>query len=151
MDTIVKRSYSSNNYATVTVTDDRGLWHTVGLRTTDILVWLLAGAHECNMLRVRVVTRWSLVVRLNVLARARRQHSNFGYFVVDRRYKLHRKPKPEPLVPSVPPLVSLEHGLPRNNTKQYPGVSILKPLVGVDPNLFVNLSSYFQMEYPTVV
>lgn len=74
------------------------------------------------------------------------------YIFIDRKFHLYRTPKqPEPPVQSVPTVVTLENGSPQNNIKQYPGVSILKPLVGVDPNLFVNLSSYFEMEYPMVM
>ncbi|CAH1153561.1 unnamed protein product [Phaedon cochleariae] len=46
------------------------------------------------------------------------------------KYRLHRK------VPSLP------------SDEPYPGVSILKPLMGVDPHLVSNLESLFTMTYP---
>merc|ERR1711893_545363 len=47
------------------------------------------------------------------------------------RWKLHRKP---------PPLNA--------ETLPLPGVSILKPLTGVDPHLYENLETFFNMDYP---
>ncbi|XP_050314068.1 ceramide glucosyltransferase [Anthonomus grandis grandis] len=47
------------------------------------------------------------------------------------KFRLHRKIKELP--PDVP----------------YPGISILKPLMGVDPNLLSNLETFFTMQYPT--
>ena len=49
-----------------------------------------------------------------------------------RKWKLHRKVTKLPL------------------ETPYPGVSILKPLMGVDPNLFSNLETFFTMNYPVV-
>lgn len=46
------------------------------------------------------------------------------------KYKLHRK---VPLLPQEMP---------------YPGVTIIKPLTGVDPNLYSNLETFFTMSYP---
>ncbi|GFY60049.1 ceramide glucosyltransferase [Trichonephila inaurata madagascariensis] len=50
--------------------------------------------------------------------------------IINGKLKLHRKPQlPSPEVP-------------------LPGVSILKPLTGVDQNLYTNLESFFTMNYP---
>ncbi|CAG0896925.1 unnamed protein product [Darwinula stevensoni] len=46
-------------------------------------------------------------------------------------WKLHREKSP------IPPA-----------TGSWPGVSILKPLVGTDPNLILNLETFFTMSYP---
>lgn len=54
--------------------------------------------------------------------------SNFLY----RKYILHRKVCVQPT--EIP----------------LPGVSVIKPLMGVDPNLFGNLETFFTMNYPVV-
>jgi hypothetical protein len=53
-------------------------------------------------------------------------------YVHFRKYRLHRK------VPKYP----AEH--------PYPGVSVLKPLMGVDPHLLGNLETFFTLTYPKV-
>jgi len=57
----------------------------------------------------------------------------FLFSAVYSSYRLHRKGQCPQLV---------EDSLP--------GVSILKPLTGVDPNLFANLETFFNIKYPTV-
>ncbi|CAH2003525.1 unnamed protein product [Acanthoscelides obtectus] len=46
------------------------------------------------------------------------------------KYRLHKKVKPLP------------------SDEPYPGVSILKPLMGEDPHLVSNLETFFTMTYP---
>ncbi|KAF6206334.1 hypothetical protein GE061_017566 [Apolygus lucorum] len=50
--------------------------------------------------------------------------------IIYAKYRLHRKVQ---LLP---------------NESGHPGVTILKPLMGVDPNLFSNLETFFTMNYP---
>ena len=57
---------------------------------------------------------------------------SFSFDFIYRKWKLHRK-------------------LPSNIvTEELPGVSIIKPLVGVDQNLFGNLETFFNIKYPQV-
>ncbi|QRW00262.1 glycosyltransferase family 21 protein [Ceratobasidium sp. AG-Ba] len=58
-----------------------------------------------------------------------------GWISVRRRYTIRPR---SPL--SSPP--------PPDNPESVPGVSILRPLKGLDPNLYENLESTFQQEYP---
>ncbi len=46
-------------------------------------------------------------------------------------YKFHRKPS-------------------HSNLKELPGVSIIKPLTGIDTNLYENLKTFFTLQYPRV-
>ncbi|XP_050427330.1 ceramide glucosyltransferase-like [Adelges cooleyi] len=68
----------------------------------------------------------------------------FGYWLFHLaaicygKYKLHRIKKQQTDVNTV----SVEAD------KDYPGVSIIKPMVGVDPNLADNLRTYFTIDYP---
>lgn len=57
---------------------------------------------------------------------------NINILVFFRKWLFHRK-----LNPSIP-------------VEELPGVSIIKPLVGVDPHLFENLETFFNIKYPQV-
>jgi ceramide glucosyltransferase len=52
-------------------------------------------------------------------------------FLLSSLYKFHRKPSP-------------------GNLKELPGISIIKPLTGIDGNLYENLKTFFNLKYPRV-
>lgn len=53
------------------------------------------------------------------------------YFFFFSLYKFHRKPA-------------------HSNLKELPGISIIKPLTGIDTNLYENLKTFFNLHYPRV-
>jgi ceramide glucosyltransferase len=57
---------------------------------------------------------------------------NYVLFFEKRKYKFHKKPH-----------------LTQERSK-LPGVSIIKPLMGIDTNLADNLETFFNMDYPLV-
>lgn len=56
----------------------------------------------------------------------------FKLYKIFRKFKLHKKSSK------------------CHNETPLPTVSILKPLMGIDPNLEHNLESFFTMDYPVV-
>lgn len=88
-----------------------------------ILVCNLASALNSNILWVRI----SHVAQLFLTLRTQ----NYFFFCFSK-YRLHKKVNP--LTPDEP----------------CKGVSILKPLMGVDPHLVSNLETFFTMSYPLV-
>ena len=88
---------------------------------SGLLDRVLVGSCASHYLRVTFTTDCSL-----------KNSIIYWLFFGFRKWKLHRK----------------SNKLPRE--EPYPPVSILKPLTGVDPNLFSNLETFFTMHYPVV-
>ena len=63
--------------------------------------------------------------------KTKKKQENFILYYFFSLYKFHRK--------------SL-HG----NVKELPGISIIKPLTGIDGNLYENLKTFFNLQYPRV-
>lgn len=73
------------------------------------------------------------VIYWHICGEMNSKYAFYNLVVYDfRKYRLHRK------VPKFP----AEH--------PYPGVSVLKPLMGVDPHLLGNLETFFTLTYPKV-
>ncbi|CAG8742960.1 22402_t:CDS:2 [Racocetra persica] len=89
-------------------------------RRHHVSVWESSTRFELTLM-ILAIALWCFVISLSVL----------GYFVARTRFRSSKK--------------SLSSQLPADKA---PGVSIIRPLKGVDCNLFENLSSSFRQNYP---
>lgn len=117
-----------------------------------ILVFYVAFTFNCNSTRVFIILKVFDKAKKNVLLislmhNLKYHHSYIHilflnviytklfikeFIIFFRKYRLHHKP------------TQLHTNIP------YPSVSIIKPLMGVDPHLLTNLETFFTMNYPKV-